>query len=193
MARPREFDEERVLDAAMRVFWKKGYPGTSLQDLVDATGLERPSIYNAYGNKRGIFCRVFDLYASNYLSHTRDLLEKAPTAGEAIDALLRNLIKQQFRSEMPHGCLAGLAASECEMHDPNTQSRVSRLYREVGDLIYERLLAGRESGEFADDFDARSTSSALVGVMTGMVTLRRADFSRHTFHQMRRAALKMLD
>ena len=192
MARPREFNEEQVLDAAMRIFWSKGYPGTSLQDIVEATGLERPSIYNAYGSKRGLFNRAFDLYSTNFLDGASKIIGRAPTARTAVDRLFRDFVAQQFDADRPCGCMAGLAANERHMHDATTHTKVTKLFRGLEKLVCDRLVAGRANAEFPDDFDARGTSTAVVCFLAGMITLRRSDFSKHSLQGARRAVTALL-
>ena len=192
MARPREFDEEQVLDAAMRLFWIKGYPGTSLQDIVDATGLERPSIYNAYGNKRGVFHHALDRYCEAFLNNSAKIIGRAPTARTAVDHLVRNYLTQQFSSDKPSGCMAGLAANEAHMHDAETLARVTKFFRRFEKQLCDRLVEGRANAEFPDSFDARGVSTALVCLLAGMVTLRRSEFSKHSLQSARRAAAALL-
>ena len=88
MARVREFNEDQVLDAAMHLFWAKGYPGTSMHDIVDATGLQGPRIYNAYGNKRGLFNVVLPRYSERVMTRLVKVVQNAPTARAAVERLL---------------------------------------------------------------------------------------------------------
>ena len=77
--RPREFDAEDALDRALEVFWRKGYEGASLAELTEAMGINRPSLYAAFGNKEALFRLAFDRYADGPAAYTREALE-APTA-----------------------------------------------------------------------------------------------------------------
>ena len=96
MARAREFNEDQVLDAAMHLFWSKGYPGTSMQDLVEATGLKPPSLYNAYGNKRDLFNIVLARYSEQVMAGFIKAVQDAPTASAAVERLLKAIVKQNF-------------------------------------------------------------------------------------------------
>src|SRR5690242_13414285 len=88
MARPREFDEQAVLDAAQRAFRTHGYAGTSLQQLTGATGLGKGSLYAAFGDKRGLYLRVLDDYARRSVAGAGSALERSP----ALDALREQLL-----------------------------------------------------------------------------------------------------
>lgn len=104
MGRPREFSEAAALDAAMRVFWEKGYEGTTLDDLTAAMGINRSSLYSAFGDKEALFQKVIGRYASGPLSFLHVALEE-PTARAVITSLLRRTV--QFLSDPAHpaGCL----------------------------------------------------------------------------------------
>ncbi len=101
MARTREFSEDRVLEAAMYLFWSKGYPGTSIQDLVEATGLKPPSIYNAYGNKHDLFNVVLARYSEQVMAVYVKTIQDAPTARAAVKRLLSAIVKQHFDPATP--------------------------------------------------------------------------------------------
>lgn len=102
--RPRQFDEEDAVDSAMRVFWKKGYEGASLNDLTSAMGISRPSLYAAFGDKRSLFLRALDRYRESPASYVNRALAK-PTAREVFDGLLRGVIELVTDPNNPGGCL----------------------------------------------------------------------------------------
>src|ERR1043165_2433188 len=100
--RPREFNTEEVLDKALHVFWEKGYEGASLPDLTEAMGINRPSLYAAFGNKESLFRKALDRYGER-----RDMGEalNAPTAREVVERLLR--CASDGQAGRPRGCLMG--------------------------------------------------------------------------------------
>ena len=191
MPRRREFNEDQVLDAAMHLFWAKGYPGTSLQDLVEATGLKPPSIYNAYGNKRGLFKVVLARYSDQVMTPCIKTVQDAPNARLAVERLLKAIVKQNFDPETPGGCLLGLAAHERRLHDTDTQAAVAKEFRMLDDAIYARLTQGKSDGEFSDDLDPRGMSSAIVGICAGLLTLGRG-YSKHALQRATRAVGRLL-
>ena len=89
MGRHREFDVEKVLDAALCVFWRKGYEGASYADLTEAAGVERPALYSAFGNKEALFRRALARYYERYLGYVPEALE-LPTAREVAAHILYN-------------------------------------------------------------------------------------------------------
>src|SRR6478672_4047067 len=110
--RPRAFDPEEALETALRLFWQKGYEGASLSDLTEAMGINRPSLYAAFGNKEELFRKAFDRYAAGPASFWGEAL-KAPTARAVAEQLLRGCVAAQTDPEGPKGCLAVQGALSC--------------------------------------------------------------------------------
>src|SRR6187431_1516924 len=119
--RPREFDVEEALSAALRVFWEKGYDNASLTDLTEAMGITRPSLYAAFGNKEELFKRALDLYECEKLAYVRNALE-APSGRSVAQRLLEGTI-QNSTSDCP-GCLGVIASISCGTKDSPIQQDV---------------------------------------------------------------------
>src|SRR5688500_18771243 len=98
--RPRAFDENKALDAALDVFWRKGYEGASLSDLTDTMGINRPSLYAAFGNKEALFRKVLERYAQGPACYVRTAVE-APTARAVFERLLAGAIDLLTRPGNP--------------------------------------------------------------------------------------------
>ncbi len=110
MARPREFDEQVVLDRALETFWSKGYDGTSVEDLVEATGLRRASLYGAFGDKEQLFTKVLDHYMAK-----ADAMEAVPAASlparEALSTLTSSWVLGMCPKDGPRGCFLSMAGT----------------------------------------------------------------------------------
>ena len=91
VGRPRTFDTEKALDRALKIFWRKGYEGTSLPDLTKAMGISRPSLYAAFGNKEALFRRAIDRYIEGPACHVKEALAE-PTARRVVEKLWRGTI-----------------------------------------------------------------------------------------------------
>src|SRR3954451_12943615 len=102
--RPRGFDAGEALDRALEVFWRQGYEGTALSDLTAAMGINRPSLYAAFGNKDALFRRVLERYADGPAAYTHEALEE-PTARAVVERLLRGAIEVTTDPLTPPGCL----------------------------------------------------------------------------------------
>src|SRR5208282_1987722 len=131
MGRPRSFDIDRALNRALQVFWRKGYEGTSLSDLTKAAGVNRPSLYAAFGDKEALFRKVLDRYFNGPAAYTQEAL-KEPTARAVVERLLRGAAELNAAPRNPGGCLMVQGALACG---------------EAGDSIRQELVACRAAGE----------------------------------------------
>jgi AcrR family transcriptional regulator len=131
--RPREFDLNLALDRAMKVFWRKGYEGTSLADLTSAMRINRPSLYAAFGNKESLFRKALDRYAEGSAAIFRVALGE-PTARAATERLLREMVQRLTDPRNPRGCLIVQGALTCGQE---------------ADSIRHELIARRKTGELA--------------------------------------------
>jgi AcrR family transcriptional regulator len=131
--RPREFDTAQALERAMRVFWQKGYLGTSLTDLTEAMGISRPSLYAAFGNKESLFRRALQRYSEGPGGHFRAALE-APTARQVAERMLLGVVEMAACPRNPRGCLWVQGMLSCGDAD---------------DPLRRELIAGRASAERA--------------------------------------------
>jgi len=117
MAGVRQFDEDEAFAQALDVFWRKGYRATSMIDLADATGVQRGSLYNAYGDKEEIFLRVFDRYTSRFVADARKALDK-PDLHDALNAFFDFAIRSILRGSPARGCLSTKTAIETDSESP---------------------------------------------------------------------------
>ncbi len=111
--RQREFDKREALDAAMRVFWKKGYVGAALSELTDAMGINKPSMYATFGNKEQLFIQATEYYLHNYAqAHIRHLHEQGVPLQQRLKNYLMSVLAVQCAPEQPRGCYISLCVSE---------------------------------------------------------------------------------
>lgn len=158
MARPRQYDPDSVLDAAQRVFHEHGYEAASVQDLVDATGLSRSSLYGAFGDKHGLFLAVLD----RYVDAGREATDAACCGTSPIGAI-RAVLEQSARPE--GGCLMINAAAECGARDPETAERAASARRAL-DARFETLV---RQAKAEGQIGARRSDTALAQFLTGAV------------------------
>jgi TetR/AcrR family transcriptional regulator, transcriptional repressor for nem operon len=173
--RPREFDQEDVLRIAFDKFWRKGVRGTSLSDIAREAGVQRGSLYNAYGSKESLFLVAYERYAGEYLTS----LEKALGSGTLRQRLTAffSLTIKNFRSGSPaRGCptTRGLMelGSEGDGLDENARQAFANLLTRITDLVRKTLAEGVQSGEF--EGDAASGALHIVTVTRGLAVLERA-------------------
>ncbi|MGP3989632.1 TetR/AcrR family transcriptional regulator [Streptomyces sp. 3N207] len=172
MARPRLFDEERALDAAMRAFWEKGYEATSTQDLCEATGLGRSSIYNTFSSKHDLFRRALVRYIDTMTALQLEILEDAERPPlERIGALFERVVEQEF-TERPEGrsigCLSVNATVELAARDPEVDRVLARDLRKRLDALRAVVETGQRAGEIASDRDPEALARFVNAVIGGM-------------------------
>lgn len=193
MARTKGFNENQALEAAMRLFWQKGYAATSLHDLEIGTGLKRASIYNAFGNKRSLFKRCLSLYIGQVEAMLDTVTGAAGSAREAIKKWLAFVIDFHFNPETPGGCLAVLSALERHQHDRETKEMVAGLFRREREVVEKVLGEGVQRGEFSPGFDCAGVAAAITATTSGMVVLAMADAPVSALQEVAGAVVRLLD
>src|ERR1700761_5607536 len=116
MARPRNFDEDSVLDAVADAFWTHGYEGTSTRDLVQYTGLTQPSLYNAFGDKRALFRRALEHYLDHTLRSRLARLESEFAPALAVTAYFAEIIERSGSDIGQRGCMLVNSVLEKDQH-----------------------------------------------------------------------------
>ncbi len=165
--RPRQFDEEEVIDKAMRVFWKKGYDGASLGDLTSAMGLSRPSLYAAFGDKRSLFLRTLDRYRESPASYVNRALAK-PTACEVFHDLLHGVVDLVTDADNPGGCLfVSAALSGEEGPEPIREELADRRRRGERDILKRFQRAARE-GDLPAGTDPKTLAKLAATLLWGI-------------------------
>ena len=125
MARPREFDEAKVLEAAGAVFWAKGFEATTTRDLTECTGLTQSSIYAAFGDKRGIFLRSLRHYLDSILLPRIVRLETTKPPGQAIVGFFKEIVDRSLADAQHRGCMLVNTSLEVTAEDPDLQGYVT--------------------------------------------------------------------
>ena len=184
--RPREFDADLALAAALRVFWSKGYEGASLTDLTDAMGITRPSLYAAFGNKEALFKQALDLYAREKLAYVGRALE-APTARGVAERLLQGTI-DNITSECP-GCLGVIASVSCGSQDSPIRQELQDRTCSVRGALVKRMQQAIDQGDFTASVDAESMTRYLMALLQGISVQAGAGASREELQQVARATL----
>src|SRR5688572_4728121 len=184
--RPREFDVEEALAAALRVFWEKGYDGASLTDLTDAMGITRPSLYAAFGNKEALFKRALDLYETEKLAYVGASLA-APTARGVAQRMLEGTIAN-ITSECP-GCLGVIASVGCSNTDSPIRDDVRCRAQSSRAAMVDRMQRAIDDGDFTLPVTAEAMTQYLMAVLQGISVQAGAGASREQLQQVADATL----
>lgn len=167
MGRLRAFEEQDALDAITREFWLRGYLGTTICYLEMATGVAKPSLYRAFGNKQRIFERAVDHFIDRYLAFFGGALG-APTAREAVERLRSGVINLVASGQTPRGSLITHGLTACAPEDEQIRQRLVQGQHQFERAIKERLTQAREQGELPDGFDCDGLSKYLICLFNGI-------------------------
>lgn len=167
MGRPRKFDPDKALDRALKVFWKKGYEGTSLPDLTRAMRINRPSMYAAFGNKEALFRKALDRYVAVHHEMLAEAL-RAPTARAAIERLLFASAGAQCSSGNPRGCMLVSGALSCGSEGEPIRRELIARRGVVECMLRERFEQALRDGELRDGVSAADLARFYATVMQGM-------------------------
>jgi len=167
VGRPLGFAENEALEAAMRVFWEKGYEGSTLADLTEAMGINRSSMYATFGDKEALFRLALARYAEGPAVYVREALEQ-PTARAVVEALLRGALELLTDPSHPRGCLSVQGALACgSQAEPMKQAMIE--WRKQGESdIQKRLQRARREGDLTKDVDPGDLARYISTVLTGL-------------------------
>ncbi|MHC8492664.1 TetR/AcrR family transcriptional regulator [Thalassospira sp. SM2505] len=193
MARPRGFDEESVLDNAMNIFWSKGFESTSVQDLVDETGLNRASMYASFGDKKALFLRVLDHYSQKISTERFAKLREIENGREAIEATFRDTARNGCTDGKHKGCLIVNSGMELAPHDPEIAAISHQAFRRVEDMFAAALTRGIKHGTVSKEKNVRALSRFLAGSIQGVQLMSRRGADRETLEDYTNTILSTLD
>ena len=175
--RPRSFDREQALDAAMRVFWAKGFASASMSDLTAAMGIASPSLYAAFGSKEGLFREAVDRYVAVNSPSFWGVME-APTARASVEGLLRNAAEAFSCPNSPAGCMVLQTAAEMGELSPELARGLCDLRASNAETLARRLQRGIEEGDVAAGTDVRAVADFYATVHKGLSLSAKGGASR---------------
>jgi TetR/AcrR family transcriptional regulator, transcriptional repressor for nem operon len=193
MARPREFDEAVVLDAAVDCFWTRGYEATSVRDLAAEMGITGPSLYNAFGDKRSLFRAALERYVQLWTRARISEVETKLPPKEAVRAFIAGIIERSLDDPDRRGCMLVNAALEIAPHDAEIGAEVAVWLGEIESFFRRAIAAAQAAGTVPAERDARDLARLLLGVTLGVRVLARANPDRKLLEGVARPALALLD
>jgi len=167
VGRPRTFDIDTALEKALEVFWRKGYDGTSLSDLTEAMGINKPSLYAAFGNKEQLFLKAIEFYESRPCSFFLPALEK-PTAYQVAEHMLFGAAMNMADQSHPQGCVVVQGALSCsEAAATVKESLINRRF-EGEQKLRDRFERAKQEGDLPATTDPETLARYLGTVLQGM-------------------------
>jgi TetR/AcrR family transcriptional regulator, copper-responsive repressor len=189
--RPRCFDLEDALDRSLLLFWQKGFQNTSLDEIAEAVGVKKPSLYAAFGDKEMLFRKVLQRYAGK-LSEPVQALDHYDDIREAIGAFIDLGIASGCSQGRPRGCLLASAFADSTLLPPNLAKEIKALVNRADRILGRRLKKAVHNGQLPTDFDVKGTAKFLVTLMHGIALRLRAGESRAQLRSVKKAALRCL-
>jgi AcrR family transcriptional regulator len=183
--RPREFDPDQALDRALEVFWRKGYEGASISELTEAMGINRPSLYAAFGNKEELFRKALDRYSEGPAAYTYEALDE-PTARGVAERFLREAADAVTSPDSPHGCLA-LACTDA---DASIKQELCARQARWQAALRRRLERARREGDLPEGANSAELAQYIATVGQGMAVQAANGATRDQLHRVARLALQ---
>ena len=188
--RPRAFCMEQALDRALKVFWRKGYEGTSLADLTQAMRINRSSLYAAYGNKEALFRKALDRYMEGAVATLRKSMEQ-PTSRAVVEHLLLASTAEATSPDQPHGCLTVRCALSSGEAADCIRLEMIRCRADGESILRRRLERARAEGDLPADTCPAELARYVMTVQQGMSVQAAGGASNEQLSQVVRMALKV--
>jgi len=193
MARPKTFNEEDVLDKAVEVFWVNGYEATSMQDLVDAMGIQRGSLYAVFGSKQQLFLRSLERYGAVVVKQFLAILESKPSAVESIALFFTQLVEHIVTAGPFRSCLVTNSAIERGLTDTATKQQVVRLLNALEKGFDQSLQRALSNGEISPDLDLTKGAQFLTCSMQGLLVMGKVCTERSVLEGITQVTLSILN
>ena len=190
--RPRQYDEDAALQAAGEVFWTKGFSATSLDDLAAAMGMNRPSIYRAFGDKEAVYRKALMQFCQGMeAAFERTMLEENEIR-KALASFYREALTVYTSGEQPRGCLVmstAVAAAACH---PEIQADLLNIIRDLDQKIAKRLEQAREAGQLEASFDATGRAAVAQSLLHSLSLRARAGETPSRLRRMIKDGVEMV-
>jgi TetR/AcrR family transcriptional repressor of nem operon len=191
MARPKEFNQDAVLEKAMQVFWARGYESTSLDELLKAMGIGRQSLYDTFGDKHALYLRALERYKDTQGGALQTCLEQAASPLEALRQLFLSLAEEPPAARR-RGCMMVNATVEMLPRDEKTAELVAANQRFMETAFRRALQRSRQLGELPEDADIPGLARYLVATFQGLRVAAKAEMGPEALRDVARHALRGL-
>ncbi|NJC06373.1 AcrR family transcriptional regulator [Sphingomonas kaistensis] len=188
--RPREFDVDDALAAALRVFWSKGYEGASLTDLTEAMGITRPSLYAAFGNKEALFRKALDLYEREKLAYVGEALA-APTSRQVVERMLTGALEMQTSECEPRGCLRVISTMNCGAEAESVRTDLIARRASSQQALIARMQRAKDEGDLPPDTDVEGITNYFLAILQGMSVQAGSGASKAQLQELVRTSVAM--
>jgi len=193
MPRVKLFDEEKVLERAMNLFWKKGYHATSIQDLVNNLGINRASLYDTYGGKKSLFKKSFSLYRANNINGVKKYLDSHVNIKIGFRNLFKMATQQSHSDKDNKGCFVVNSTIEFIPNEKEFSSLIKENKKQFEEIFLKYLLLGVERNQISDDKNLKAIATLLFTFYNGLQVVTKVDFDKAVFSNSIDSLLSILD
>lgn len=193
MARLKEFDENEVLDKAVKLFWSKGYNGTSAQELVEFLGISRSSLYDTFTDKRTLFLKALQRYRTKNGGAALQMIGESDNPALTLKQLFKMVISESFDPDIPKGCFIINTMVEVAPVDPEAAAIVNGNAQDMEEAFYLAIKKGQEAGQFAAKHNARSMARLFFNTLTGMRVAARSGTEKKVLDDIAKTLLAALN
>ncbi|WP_322759915.1 TetR/AcrR family transcriptional regulator [Frankia sp. Cr2] len=171
MGRPKQFDPDAAVDRAMDVFWRKGYAGTTPQDLVDELGIGKGSLYATFDSKRALFDRALERYREQQADTLARIIDQPGPVKPRLRAALQFIVEANAADPDRRGCLAVNTAAELGGADPKATLDVRHMFERTQGALEAVITEGQRTGEIRSDIPGAALSAYLFTTVVGLQLL----------------------
>ncbi len=193
MPRPKTFDETEVLDKAVALFWKQGYHSTSMQDLVDALGINRASLYDTYGDKRSLFDKALERYRISNQKGMEEFFDDRTSVKQGLKELFEVAIGKNDGASTEKGCFVVNTTTELLPGDPEILKALSENKIAIERIFENYLSKGVQNGEISKTLDTKAFASLLFTQYNGIKVLSKISRNRQELSDSVSLMLGILD
>lgn len=193
IGRPKEFDTEQAMTAAMHLFWRKGYESTSLQDLLDTMNLSKSSLYQTYGSKNELFQQCINHYRNTMVSEMNQGLKDATNGRQFIETVFNSVPDETCQKNGGIGCLIMNSANEFANADKEISVLITKGTKEFTNVFITAIKQAQQQGDISKNKDPKSLAYFLLSSLSGLKTMVKAGASRATVEDIVKTILASLD
>ncbi|MFS0869056.1 TetR/AcrR family transcriptional regulator [Paenibacillus xylanilyticus] len=191
MARSKEFEENEVLEKAMKLFWEQGYEKTSMSDLVEHMGIHRRSIYDTFTDKRTLFFKTMERFENRTDAKLGAGVKQSKTAKEALQFIFDYMSNGE--EDAPPGCMFVNSAVEMACRDEDVDAKAVGGFERVEHLLVEIVTWGQQNGEFTDRYEAQELAEYLHNALTGLRVMARTSVSKEKLSRITTMTMQILE
>lgn len=188
----KSFDLDEATDKAIRIFRQKGYEGTSMSDLITGMGINKGSLYNAFGSKKALFDRALLRYDQLNRQALLKRLSKIDDPVEAVSQMFDELIAESNADNQFQGCLMVNTAQELPNHPKDVQDMVKASFKEFEEFYRQLITDGKANGKVPDTVDADETAKSLLSLVIALRVLARGTYEPHELEALKASALRLV-